>query len=77
MKKVLGLCLCMVLAVVGCYDSGNKSQQEPTIFNGIDTVTFEGCEYLSNTRYGVCVLAHKGNCKNPIHYCKCPVKKGK
>lgn len=41
----------------------------------LTVVLFEECEYIifkeekdSNTSYGF--MAHKGNCKNPIHNCK-------
>lgn len=58
-------------------DSINKTPEGITSkidYNKFETITFEGCEYIiykehpsNNTAMGF--MAHKGNCKNPIH-CK-------
>lgn len=55
----------------------NKSPRELDLsFNGSRVVTFEGCEYIEfTTSPGWRGYIHKGNCKNPIHYCKCSEKK--
>ena len=34
----------------------------------LDTVTYEGCEYMLFSGYSGFEIVHKGNCKNPIHY---------
>jgi hypothetical protein len=58
-------------------DSINKTPEGITLkieFNKFETLILEGCEYIiykehpaNNTAMGF--MAHKGNCKNPIH-CK-------
>jgi hypothetical protein len=49
------------------------------IKNGLKTIEVDGCEYLvsfEETTKGVYgSLAHKGNCKNPIHIYNKEVKK--
>jgi len=49
------------MLVVGCEDDARyvKSDQGWTFREQ----TLEGCEYLISS----CKMAHKGNCKNPIH----------
>lgn len=34
-------------------------------------ITIEGCQYLDNRNFYGSIYTHKGNCKNPIHKCKC------
>ena len=50
-----------MMLVVGCEDDARyvKSDQGWTFREQ----TLEGCEYLISS----CKMAHKGNCKNPIH----------
>lgn len=37
----------------------------------VGTVTIDGCEYLKEKDRYYYIYVHKGNCKNPIHKCKC------
>lgn len=56
-------------------DSINKAPEgivSKIEYNNFETITFKGCEYLiykeqpsNNKTMGF--MAHKGNCKNPIH----------
>ena len=78
MRLVLGLCVCMVLLVVGCIDESSYATPQPVGFSECSgIVVVDGCEYFKVKAYFSNTYTHKGNCKNPIHYCKCPVKKGK
>ena len=57
------------IAVVSCFllscgSMPNKTAEENRELN---TIVFEGCEYV----YYFDKMAHKGNCKNPIHKCNC------
>ena len=43
--------------------------------DGYSILTIEGCEYIevswcAGCNNGYYSIAHKGNCKNPIHTCK-------
>ena len=40
--------------------------------NNFEIIEIEDCEYIiykktHNTQQGIALMAHKGNCKNPIH----------
>lgn len=62
MKHTL-LGLIAALFVVGC--SSNKPNRVEIDGGYYTTVQFDGCEYLVSTSDKS--IAHKGNCKNPIH----------
>lgn len=60
--------LCVLLMLAGCEPKdGDKTESERYY-----TITYEGCEYLrtGTEHYSQeATMAHKGNCKNPIHQC--------
>ena len=33
----------------------------------IETVAYDGCEYLGHKNGGIVIYAHKGNCTNSVH----------
>ncbi len=54
-------------------DYGTTQNYEKTIPIGnrvIESIEFDGCEYIYLRRLGSVSITHKGNCKNPIHNCK-------
>ena len=50
---------------------GTQQVSGAAIESGYQTVVIEGCEYIYYSEYqgysGYGFMAHKGNCKNPIH----------
>ena len=64
LKTVLvkGIIYSLVLTTVSCFPSdGTASDQR-----GYTIITIDKCEYIDMSHR----LAHKGNCKNPIHECR-------
>ena len=69
MKKIILITL-VALGVMGCETRNVDVKSTDTVIRGrpINTYTIDSCEYIgrmigSNTD----VLAHKGNCSNPVH----------
>jgi len=67
MRSIFILIFSMIL-FAGCKQNTSKLPEQ------IDTIVYEGCEYLILKQYGggysgYGFMAHKGNCTNPIH-CK-------
>ena len=73
MKYIL---LLTVLLLFSCEDGNEEITNSPTRhyidLRGddyeIETFTHEDCEYIAIEGYRRGFCAHKGNCKNPIHY---------
>ena len=72
MKKVI-LLIC-VLAFLGCETPNIEKKTTDVIIDEtgrkVEIMMFDGCEYVYVEIYRKLGLAHKGNCKNPIHQCK-------
>ena len=76
MKKLLLILTMSVFLLSSCGKRGmvNKNGEDMNIRCKIDTnnvIVVEGCEYFVIAAYGSYTFLHKGNCSNPIHYCKC------
>jgi hypothetical protein len=65
----------LLLIVSGCSEQGFLSETHTSRYDAMEknmrTIEVEGCEYLvysySAGYGGYGFMAHKGNCKNPIH----------
>lgn len=80
MKKLYWLIL-VTFIVISCGPNGNggeirfagetRAVSENALKTGYQTVEIEGCEYIFYSEQqgysGFGFMAHKGNCKNPIH----------
>lgn len=74
MKKIFA-CLFLILALCGCSEQGFLTTTHDVNYEKMSknmrTIEIEGCEYLvyscSSGYSGFGFMAHKGNCKNPIH----------
>lgn len=59
------------IAVVSCFLLSCEQPKQETKHEEInriaEVVEFDGCEYVLGWR----TMAHKGNCKNPIHKYNC------
>lgn len=75
MKKLLLILIMSVFLFSSCKQSmENKNGEDMKIRCKIDSenvIVVEGCEYFVIAAYGSYTYLHKGNCSNPIHYCKC------
>jgi hypothetical protein len=47
-----------------------KKQNQQRVESSFHIITLDGCEYYKASGFGVGFMAHKGNCKNPIHNCR-------
>lgn len=69
------ICLLSGLILFGCSDQGPLTDEHPVNYNvmkdHMQTIEIEGCEYwvysCRRAYSGFGFMAHKGNCKNPIH----------
>lgn len=61
-------------ALTGDDTSANFDSKNPSGYKAcgakIEIVVIDSCEYLYSFNYHATWMAHKGNCKNPIHLCK-------
>ncbi len=67
MKKLIALLI--VLLMSSC-DYGLTENYKKTVPLGnrvIETIEFDGCEYVYLRRLADVAITHKGNCKNSIH----------
>jgi hypothetical protein len=69
---VLSLFGFLVMPLTSCSDdrmdaNSNQLGQQETVL--MKTVEHDGCEYVKRVDYNRGFMAHKGNCKNPIHDC--------
>lgn len=74
MKKILILLLMIGLSSCEPTIIDTSVAEDATPVINFKTIKVEGCDYLYSYKDGPYVgrgfLAHKGNCKNPIHECK-------
>ena len=65
-KGILIIAISMIL-----FSCSEDWKQTDTKLHFTHVVVIEGCEYFVCGASGIEILSHKGNCKNPIHKCKC------
>lgn len=64
MKIKLVALFAIAFMTASCHNDGPSD-------SSCEVVVYEECEYFRCVSYyGYHSLTHKGNCKNPIHYCK-------
>lgn len=59
----------ILLSTVACTNPDPKKEYKPRVYDELEDyniIEIDGCEYISRWRQ----MAHKGNCKNPIHDCR-------
>ena len=74
MKSKALICLLLIF-ICGCSEQGFLTTTHDVNYdkmkNNMKTIEIEGCEYIvyscSSGYSGFGFMAHKGNCKNPIH----------
>jgi len=70
MKTRLFILVLLSIIAMGCEE---KHKQRYTT-DGFDVVVIDSCEYLEIKNYNSngyhYSVTHKGNCNNPIHYCR-------
>jgi hypothetical protein len=75
MKKLLLILTISVFLFSSCSSElVNKNGEDMNLsceINSKNVIVVEGCEYFVIAAYGSNTYLHKGNCSNPIHYCKC------
>lgn len=70
MEKLIFYAIILLMCSCSGNMSGKNTDQIPLGNRTIQTIEFEGCEYIYLRRYGSVAIEHKGNCKNPIHSAK-------
>lgn len=66
MKKIV-IGIVMAIAMIGCTPNKNDVAFTTTDGNSYTLRTIDGCEYLIRSAGYGGYMAHKGDCKNPIH----------
>ena len=61
------ICYLLLYTVVSCDEPISKRDD---IGQGFDVIEIDSCQYIYSTKGYGGYLAHKGNCKNPIHDCR-------
>lgn len=70
MKQSLGILFLIVLTSCSADSMGeNDNVQDHAEKLRMKTFEHDGCEYVRRVEYNRGFMAHKGNCKNPIHDC--------
>lgn len=71
MKNLIYIIILFSIFQFGCGNEKHKryyTNEENNVYIR-DTISIEGCQYFTIFSYGGnCVILHKGNCNNPIHY---------
>jgi hypothetical protein len=77
MRYILGLLVILTTLLCGCnmvHRAGTtfKTKNNKVIFEGgmsesVYNIEHDGCEYIVIGMVETRMMAHKGNCKNPIH----------
>ena len=63
------ICYLLLSTVVSCGNNNETKEWSPVTYADVEDyniIEIDGCEYISRWRQ----MAHKGNCKNPIHDCR-------
>jgi len=79
MKKIIVISILASIIFCSCNQRQSDKYKEniqPIIGNGYPynikgIIIIDGCEYFKERTEGYYIYVHKGNCKNPIHKCKC------